>query len=288
MKAIYRKEIKSYFHSMSAYVFLALFLALSGIYFSVICMGYGYVDYAANIYSNITILYVVIVPVLTMRLLAEEKKQKTDQLLLTSPVRLSAIVGGKYLAVLTLLFLAVFLTFCQAGILSLYGAVNWKTVLTGGLGYFLLGACLLAVGLFISAITESQMISAAVSFGVVLFCMLLPNLSGQMPQRARYTYALCGIAIALLACFFHVRTGSLKISLLVLLISGGGTVAAALIRPELFDNGLSKIIDWFSVMDRFYDFCSGVLNVSSVVYFLSFIAVFLFLSVQTMEKRRWS
>ena len=87
MRAIYIKEMKSYFHTLSAYLFLALFLAISGVYFSVICMSYGYTDYAANIYSNITIIFIIIVPILTMRLMAEERKQKTDQLLLTSPVR---------------------------------------------------------------------------------------------------------------------------------------------------------------------------------------------------------
>lgn len=137
MRAIYIKEMKSYFHSLSAYLFLALFLAISGVYFSVICMSYGYTDYAANIYSNITIIFIIIVPILTMRLMAEERKQKTDQLLLTSPVRVTGIILGKYLAVLTLLLGAVVITFLQAAVLSMYGDVNWLTVLTGGLGYFL-------------------------------------------------------------------------------------------------------------------------------------------------------
>ncbi len=288
MKAVYMKEMRSYFHSVSAYLFLALFLAASGIYFSVICMAYGYTDYAANIYPNITIIFVIIVPVLTMRLMAEERKQKTDQLLLTSPVRVFDVIFGKYLAVLTLMAAAVLITFCQAAVLSLYGEVTWKTVLTGGLGYFLAGACLLAIGLFISSITDSQMIAAGISFGVVLLCMLLPNLSGIAPDRARYTYVVCGIVVALLAWFFCEQTKSWKAGLLTAAIGAGIVGGAAFLKPELFDNGLSKIIDWFSIMDRFNDFCSGVLNASSIVYYLSFIAVFLFLSVQTMEKRRWN
>lgn len=288
MRAIYKKEMQSYFHSMSAYVFLALFLALSGIYFTVICMAYGYMDYAANIYPNITILYIVIVPVLTMRLLAEERKRKTDQLLLTAPVRVTDIVLGKYLAVLTLLLAVVLVTFCQAGLLSLYGTVNWKTVLTGGMGYFLLGASFLAIGLFVSAMTESQMLSAAVSFGTVLFCMLLPNLSGMVPERARYTYVLCAMVILALSSFFYVQTKSRKTALLILAAGAGMAGVAAVLKPEFFDNGLSRVINWFSILDRFNDFCSGVLNISSIVYYLSFIAVFLFLTVQVMERRRWN
>ncbi len=288
MRAIYIKEMKSYFHSLSAYLFLALFLAISGVYFSVICMSYGYTDYAANIYSNITIIFIIIVPILTMRLMAEERKQKTDQLLLTSPVRVTGIILGKYLAVLTLLLGAVVITFLQAAVLSMYGDVNWLTVLTGGLGYFLVGASLLAIGLFISSITESQMIAAGISFGVVLLCMLLPNLSDIVPGRARYTYIVCGIVIVLLAWFFYEETKSWKAGVITMVLGAAVLGLFAWRTSELFDNGLSKIIDWFSIMDRFNDFCSGILNASSIIYYLSFIAVFIFLSIQTIEKRRWN
>lgn len=288
MRAIYIKEMKSYFHSLSAYLFLALFLAISGVYFSVICMSYGYTDYAANIYSNITIIFIIIVPILTMRLMAEERKQKTDQLLLTSPVRVTGIILGKYLAVLTLLLGAVVITFLQAAVLSMYGDVNWLTVLTGGLGYFLVGASLLAIGLFISSITESQMIAAGISFGVVLLCMLLPNLSDIVPGKARYTYIVCGIVIVLLAWFFYEETKSWKAGVITMVLGAAVLGLFAWRTPELFDNGLSKIIDWFSIMDRFNDFCSGILNASSIIYYLSFIAVFIFLSIQTIEKRRWN
>lgn len=288
MRAIYIKEMKSYFHSLSAYLFLALFLAISGVYFSVICMSYGYTDYAANIYSNITIIFIIIVPILTMRLMAEEHKQKTDQLLLTSPVRVTGIILGKYLAVLTLLLGAVVITFLQAAVLSMYGDVNWLTVLTGGLGYFLVGASLLAIGLFISSITESQMIAAGISFGVVLLCMLLPNLSDIVPGRARYTYIVCGIVIVLLAWFFYEETKSWKAGVITMVLGAAVLGLFAWRTPELFDNGLSKIIDWFSIMDRFNDFCSGILNASSIIYYLSFIAVFIFLSIQTIEKCRWN
>ena len=288
MRAIYKKEMRSYFHSVAAWLFLALFLAASGIYFSVICMGYGYTNYSAYIYSSITILYIVIVPILTMRLLSEEQKQKTDQLLLTSPVKVSGIVFGKYFAVLTLLFLTVLISFGQAGLLSLYGKVNWKTVLTGGLGFFLLGSCLLAVGMFLSAMTENPVIAAALSFGATLLLILLPNISDQVPERARYTYIVCGLAAIFLGWFFWKETKSGLIGGIVTALGAVIIGAAHFMKPELFDNGLSKIIDWFSVFDRFNDFCSGVLNASSVVYYVSFSAVFVFLTVWIIEKRRWN
>ena len=91
----------------------------------------------------------------------------------------------------------------EAGVLSMFGNVNWKTVLTGCLGYFLLGACLMAVGMFVSSLTDNQMIAAALSFAVVLFCMLLPNISNVVPGRARYTYIVCVLAVILIAWFFY-------------------------------------------------------------------------------------
>ena len=176
MNAINLKEMRSYFNYLVAYFYFALFFDVSGVYFSVICMSYGYTDYAQYVFSNSTILYIVIVPILTMRLFAEEKKQRTDQLLYTSPIRSGSIVFGKYLASVTLLAISMLVSIIEAGVLSMFGNVNWKTVLTGCLGYFLLGACLMAVGMFVSSLTDNQMIAAALSFAVVLFCMLLPNI----------------------------------------------------------------------------------------------------------------
>ena len=284
MKAIYLKEMRSYFHSLAAYIYFALFIAATGVYFSVICMSYGYTDYSQYVFSNSTILYIVIVPILTMRLFAEEKKQRTDQLLYTSPIRPGSIVLGKYLASVTLLAMSMLVSLIEAGVLSMFGSVSWKTVLTGCLGYFLLGA----VGMFVSSITDNQMIAAALSFAVVLFCMLLPNISNVVPGRARYTYLVCVLAVLLVAWFFYDETKNMKIA------AGVGIAGIAVIgvlskvKPALFDNGLSKIIDWFSVLDRFNDFCSGILNASSIVYYVSFIAVFLFLTMQGIEKRRWN
>ena len=219
---------------------------------------------------------------------AEEKKQRTDQLLYTSPIRSGSIVFGKYLASVTLLAISMLVSIIEAGVLSMFGNVNWKTVLTGCLGYFLLGACLMAVGMFVSSLTDNQMIAAALSFAVVLFCMLLPNISNVVPGRARYTYIVCVLAVILIAWFFYDETKNVKIT------AGVGVAGIAIIailskvKPALFDNGLSKIIDWFSVLDRFNDFCSGILNASSIIYYVSFIAVFLFLTMQGIEKRRWN
>ncbi len=288
MSAIYKKELKSYFRSMSAYLFLALYLAASGIYFGILCLAYGYTDFSQYVINNVVILYIVIVPILTMRLFAEEKKQGTDQLLLTAPIRVSSIVLGKYLASLTLLFGTVIINLLEAGILSAFASLSWKTIGTGILGYFLLGAALIAMGMFLSSLTESQMIAAAGSFGAVLLCMLLPNISSVLPERARYAMITVIILAVLVAVLFWYETKKAAAGVAVFVVEAAALAVTWVLKSSLFDNGLSKIISWISVLDRFTDFSSGILNVSSVAFYISFAAVFVILTMWIIEKRRWN
>lgn len=288
MLAIMEKELKSYFHSMIGYLFLAVFWAAAAIYFTAYCLGYGVMDFGGYVLSSITILFIIVVPILTMRLMADEKKQKTDQLLLTAPIKASSIILGKYLAVLVLYTIGLAGVFVYAVILSFFGDMVWKMTLTAFIGFWLLGACFLAIGTFISCITDSQVAAAAISFGVVLLCFLLPAVVDYAPGRARYTIIIAVIAIILLALFFYHETKSIAV--------GGGAgvagiialVAAWFIKPEIFDDGIAKIVDWVSILDRYDNFINGIFDASSIVYYLSFIAVFLFLSIQSIEKRRWN
>lgn len=287
MLAVYEKELKSYFHSMIAYLFLALLWAAGGVYFTVYCLSAGYMDFGQYVLSSITILFIIIVPVLTMRLMADEKKQKTDQLFLTAPIRVSSVILGKYLAVLTLFGVGLLGLLGYMVILSFFGDMPWKTNLTPFVGFFLMGACFLAIGTFISCCCESQVASAAISFGVVLGCFLLPGVVSLAPGRARYTFLIAAFAIFLLALFFYHETHSLAIG-----GAAGGVgilvlMATWLIKPALFDDGLSKLINWISILDRYDSFINGIFDGSSIIYYLSFIGVFLYLSVQTIEKKRW-
>ena len=286
MGAIYKKEMRSAFHSLAAYLYLALYTAASGIYFSIICLSYGYTDYSRYVFGNITILYIVIVPILTMRLFAEERKQRTEQLLYSAPIRTRDIVLGKYLSVLTLLSLSILISLAEAAVLSSFGPVNWNTILTGCLGYFLLGACLLAVGEFLSSLTDNQMVAAAMSFGFVLLCMLLPNIVDFVPSRPRYTFIVCALAALGLGLFVYDRTKDKKTGAAFGLAGLFLAIIPGLINKELYQDGLARILTWISVTDRFEDFISGILNGSSIVYYISFAVLFLFLTVQHLERRR--
>lgn len=187
MGAIYRREIGAFFTSGVAYVFLFVFYLLSGYFFYAGVIGSGRTD-TSPIFSNMFIIILFLIPILTMRLLSEEKKNKTDQGLLTAPVGLWDIVLGKYFAALTLFVIAESVVFIYAGILAYLGDVVWTALLGNYFAMLFLGSAFIAVGLFISSLTENQMASAVASmlalFVLYLFDSFAVNISNEYISKA--------------------------------------------------------------------------------------------------------
>ena len=173
MGAIYRREMGAFFSSGLAYVFLAVFYVLSGYFFYNNVILSGFTD-TSPLFTNMFIIVLFLIPILTMRLLSEEKKNRTDQGLLTAPIGLWEIVMGKYLAALTLFIIAESIIFVYALILSYLGDVVWATLLGSYFAMLLVGAAFIALGLFISSLTENQMTAAVITM-VVLFALFLFN-----------------------------------------------------------------------------------------------------------------
>ena len=235
MPAIYKKELRSYFHSFVGPLFIGVTLFLFGIYFTAydLFMGYPYIGYAL---SAVIFLFFFSVPILSMRILAEERKQKTDQFLLTAPVRVWDIVLGKFYALATLLLIPVAIISIYPLVLSAFGEISFaETYLALG-AFFLYGLACIAIGEFVSSITESQMIAAIVSFGF-LFVGYVMN-------------AICNM------------------------ISSTG-------------NWLTKVLSVFDMSGRFDELMDGSLSLSSCVYFLSIILLFLVFTEQSIQKRRY-
>lgn len=181
MLAIWKRELQSYFYTPVGYVFMGVFLALSGTFFYMLMLGSRSSD-VLTFLGQLSYLWMLLSPVLTMRLMAEEKQKRTDQLLLTSPVSLPGIVLGKYLAAFTVMIFTVLLTLIYVLIIAMYGAVYPSELLVGYLGFILQGGAFLALDLFISGCASSQVTAAVTAFGVNLALWLLDLLAGSMTQ----------------------------------------------------------------------------------------------------------
>jgi len=219
MGAIYRREIGAFFSSSIAYIFLAVFYIFSGLFFSLDNLTAGSTN-LSGVFSTLFFISIFLIPILTMRLFSEEKKQRTEQGLLTAPVSLTGIVLGKYFAALTMFLIAVSIVFIYGLILSLFGTVAWLTLISNYLAVVLVGAAFIAIGLFVSSLTENQ-VAAAVG-GIVCLAMLflidviasfvkigwLQSLLYDLSFYTRYYEFTCGI-FNLSSVLFYLSTAVL-------------------------------------------------------------------------------
>lgn len=286
MTAIYKKELRSYFSSVLGWLFIAFMILLTAIFFVVynLAGGYANVEYALG---DVTFIFLIIVPVLTMRIMAEEQRQKTDQLLYTAPVRVTEIVLGKYLALLTILALPMLVVCAYPMILRLYGDIQPGTAYTAILGFFLLGAAELAIGLFLSSLTESPVLAAVMAFGVLLLSYFSSSLIGFIPKSPVLTYVIVALLIAAVLGLFYFMTKNYLVPLVLGVILEAVLCALFVFKKELFGD-LSGFLGILDCAARYDDFIRGLFDVKAVVYYLSVIGLFIFLTVQSVQKRRYS
>lgn len=234
MTAILKRETRAYFDSLIGYIFLTAFFAGSGVLFSVSSLQFGSTD-MSGMYSGLFYILLVLIPILTMRTLSEEKRQKTDQLLLTAPLNLSSLVIGKFLSALFIYSIGVIMTLVYAVVVSFFGTVSWLTVLGNVVGLELLGAAFISVGILVSSMTENQVIAAIGGFAAMLSLFLIGSI-------------------------------------------------ASIIPIPFIANALSNLA--FST--RYSPFTYGIFDFSNVLFFISAVVIFLFLTVRVLERRRWS
>lgn len=232
MSAIYKRELKAYFRTPIGYIFIGMFLLVSGYMFTGnnLIMGAPGID---GVLGNLLIVFLFLVPILTMRLLSEERNLKTDQILLTSPVSVGDIVLGKYFAALTVYLITLGITLIYLIVLAIHGEPAYAQILCNYVGFALLGAAFISIGIFISSLTENQATSAVSTFAVLLLLFIID-----------------WVGSAVTNAFFV------------------------------------KVIDFISITKRFGDFQMGVLSVAPIVYYISFVAMFLILTATVLERRR--
>lgn len=287
MIAVFRRELNGYFKSMMGYLFSAFVLIFAGIYTMVYNLS-GYTAHFEQVLSAISFLYLIAVPILTMRSVAEEKKQKTDQLLYSLPISLSGVVVGKYLAMLAVLLVPTAIMGLYPLILSQFGTVPLQTAYGALTGFFLLGACLLSIGLFVSSVTENQVAAAVITLVVMLVLYFMSGLASYVSTAASASLMALIIVAAVLCLVLYLLTKNAPVSIAVLAVLAGGLYLWYSQDTSAFSGLFSDIMNQLSVFDRFDSFVEGVFDLTAVVYDLSVTGVFLFLSVQALEKRRWS
>lgn len=234
MGAILKRELSAYFNSAIAYVVMAVYFFFSGLYFYFYCFESNTTS-LTGVFNNMIYIILFLVPIITMKSFAEEKRQKTDQALLTAPVNLTEIVMGKFLGayILYAICSVIFLVF--AVVISFFAAPSWSVILCTFIGVLLFGAALIAINIFISVVTESMIVAAI--FGMAV-----------------------GFVILMMSTFTSV------------------------IPFEWLSAALEKI----NFITYYVNFSYGLLNITDIVFFLSFAALFIFFTVRVLEKRRWS
>lgn len=234
MFAIFKRELRAYFTSPLGYVFLAIFYAFSGLFFYIFALSVGSTD-ISSVFLMMFMVLMIFVPLLTMRLLSEDKKQKTDQLTLTAPVSLLSIVMGKFLAAYAIFAVGVAVMPVYGFVMSTFATVSWLPIWGNTVGLLLLGGIFVSIGLFVSSLTENQMIAAIGGFFINLMILLMNTLTSALPSG-------------------------------------------------FFRDVLSSI----SVYSRYSQITNGIFSLSSLIFFISVIFIFLFLTVRVLEKRRWA
>lgn len=287
MLAIYKKELRAYFNSIIGWLFLAFFLAFVGIYVYLynFVSGYAYIGYALG---SVSLIFALLVPMVTMRIMAEEKRQKTDQLLLTSPVPIWKIVCGKYLSLVTLIGMAMLLVSVYPILFTRFGVVNFAMSYTAILGFFLVGCAYLAIGLFISSLTESQAFAAVLTFIVVLITCLADGIANLIPPTAKAAWITYSVIWALIAVWLWRAMKNVTVALIVFAIGEIALSLVYLLKGIVLEGTVEKVLGCLSVMTVYDTTVSGVLELRMPVYYLSIAFVFCFLTYQNIRKRRYS
>ncbi|MCL1808551.1 MAG: ABC transporter permease [Clostridiales bacterium] len=251
MLAIWKREVQNYFYTPIGYAFLGIFLLAGGILFSLTSVLSSMPQAnVVSLFDNLSFLFMILVPMLTMRLLSEERRNKTDQLLLTSPLTIRSIVVGKFLAAITMLLAAMLIATFYVVVIAQYTVTSifspqgatYGAIITNYVGFFLFCACYIAIGVLISAMTENQVAAAFITSGAILVLQLLE--------------------LALLPNFAN--------------------------SANPFLSFLFAIFSWLSFYARYSTFTAGMLSLADVLYYISFCGIMLFLAIRIIDRRRWS
>lgn len=285
MISVFKKEFRSFSCGVIGSLFIAFLLCFTGIYVASINLYGGYSSFE-YVLSNIIIVFLLIVPLLTMRSFAEERASKTDKLLYSLPMRVSEIVLGKYFAMLAVFAIPVFIMALYPLIIGAFGTVAFKSAYLALFGFFMLGAALIALCMFMSSLTESQVIAAVISFGALLLMYMMNGVSTLIPTSEVASLICFSVLALVISVILYILTKNYSASAITFIILFAIITASYIIVPSAFAGLFPSLITYLAVFDRFVSLTSGIFDVTAVVYLATFSVFFVYLTVQSVEKRR--
>lgn len=287
MTAIFKREFKSCFTGMIGWVIAAVSLFFLGLYFTNRNLLYASSDFASVLYT-MTMILLFLLPAISMRSFAEERKNKTDQLLLTSPVSIPAIVAGKFLAELAVFALPLAAAEVMPLLLQAFGTVSLVAAYSALLGYLLLGGACLAVGTWISALTENQILAYLATFGALLVAYLMNGIQ---------TMFTTGNLLAFIVFMIVLLVASVLVGVICKRLAAGAAVFCAgavvlfvlfQLRPAWLLTAFNAVLSALALFEPFKDIVGGMFSIPAIVYYLSVMGLFLFLTGQALARRRWN
>lgn len=287
MRAIFLRELKSYFTGLTGYVFIAAILLIGGFFTNYIVLRNGYPNFE-YVLTNMAIIYVVAVPILTMRTMAEERRNNTDKLLCSLPVSMMRVAAAKYFAMLVVLAVPIAVLALYPILLSFYGTIYVKTALSTLCGFYFLGAALLALGLFLSSLTDNQMVAAMLSFAALLVLYLLSSIIATIAASPAASFGALVVVALLVTAVAWLLTRSLPATAVVGALLCGAALALYLLAPVALENALPAIVQQLSLFDRFSIFSGGAFDLTAIVYDASVAALLVCFTGLALEKRRWA
>ena len=287
MKAVFRHELSSYFRTMTGYLFIGFLLLFVGVYSYV----YNIQNSLANfeyVLSGMSFVFLLIIPVLTMGVIADEKRRNTDQLLYSLPLSMTEVVLGKYFAMLVVLLIPTAIICIYPLVLNLFGNVYLLKTFGAIIGFFFLGAALIAVGMFVSSLTESPAVAAGICFLLLLLNYFMSSLSGYLPATATPSLIAMTALVLIAALIIWMMTRSVGVAGIFAAAAVSILVILYLVNATWFAGLFPKIMSGLSLFERFNSFVDGVFDVKALIFYMTVCVLFVFLSIQSMDKRRWS
>lgn len=290
MNAIFKRELRSCFHGMIGYVLTAFMLVSTSIYFVALNLGYGLTDFGYYTLYRTIFMLLLYIPVLTMRSFAEERHSRTDQLLLTSPVPTWGIVLGKYFALCVIFVVPCVVDVAMILVLKMLGATAVSTAANFAslLCYYLMGCAAIAVGVFLSSLTENQIIAAISGVAALLLAYMMPSLRTMFTAGSAVALAVFTAIGAVLSVVAGLRSRSFTLGCLTFAGCCAALTALFLLQSSWLTEAFSAVLSALCLFTPFEDFVNSSFSVPTLVYYLTVAVLFLFFTVQGLEKRRWN